>query len=490
MYLIDLMKKKGTFVRGGVVLGVTQAAGQVISLGRNVIIARLISPADFGIASIFLLAVSFLELISNLSLDRLLVQSSDGDTEKFQLVAQYLQVIRGVACFVILIAIAGPLSTLFSIPEAKGSFRILSFIPLLNGFIHFDPRRMERKMDFWPQASIELASQIVVLLIVWPVAKWFGDYKAMLFLLIIKTLVTVAGSHFIAKRKYGWATDYQFTKRFMSFGWPLLVNGLLMFCILQGDRFVLGSAKKIFGSTYDMTDVGLYSAAFMLSMMPAMFCIRICSSLFLPVLSRAQDSTQIFNSQVRLFLQGLTVITVGYGGVMLLAGDELLPMIYGEQYRTAGLLVGCLSTLWAIRIVRVLPATISMAKGNTKNLMYANIVRLVFLTGVVLVVIQGMDLIWLASVGIIGEICTYWFSLILNKRNLGIPLSIFVPSSYLLGAGLAIATVLNIAVLRSMTGPMWFICVSVTSLALPAFTILFFAEAQQKLKSIVFNKHY
>ena len=72
----------------------TQAVGQFCSLGRNIIVARVLSPADFGVAAIFLMTVNLMDMISNMSLDRLLVQAEDGDEEDFQRTAHSLNLFR------------------------------------------------------------------------------------------------------------------------------------------------------------------------------------------------------------------------------------------------------------------------------------------------------------------------------------------------------------------------------------------------------------
>jgi O-antigen/teichoic acid export membrane protein len=478
------------FAKGGAVIAVSEVASQVCALGRNIIIARMISPASFGIASIFLMTITFLEMISNLSLDRLLVQSPDGDNKVFQQVAHFLQVIRGVLSCVIVLVLAGPISSLFSIPEARGSFYALALIPLLNGFIHLDLRRMERDLRFLPIATVEIASHFTVFVLAWPIGKWFGDYRAILYLLILRSLMMMAGSHFLAERKYKWSRDRNYTSRFFAFGWPLLIDGFLMFGILQGDRFILGSAKKIFNSTYDMSDVGLYSAAFMLSMIPALMCMSVCSKLFLPILSREQSLTHSFDAKVRLFSQGLALISLAFGSLMLLTGDKLLPLIYGKQYAVAGPLVGWLSIMWIVRILRILPVTITMAKGNTKNLMYANIIRVIFLCGVVLVVFYKMNIVWIAIIGTLGDLCAYWYSVYLNKHHFNISIALFIRSNLFLAAGLVLVALLKITVIDNLSGTIWFLWIVSTIFILPSLLFLFFPEIRKKIINFLRNEYF
>ncbi len=477
------MGLKRKFLKGGATIALAQIAGQVCSLGRNVIIARLVSQTDFGIAAIFVMVVSFLQMTTNLSLNRLLVQAPDGNSVEFQKVGHFLQMIRGIICCIILLALAVPIANLFSIPETRNAFFVLAFIPLLNGFNHLDPRRWERDLRYWPNASIELASQVISLALAWPMGKWFGNYWAMLYLLLIKTTIMVIGSHLVAERKYGWSRNQEFVHRFISFGWPLLINGLLIFGIFQGDRFILGAAKKMFGAGYGMADVGLYSAAFMITMIPAMMCRGAFALLTLPVLSKEQNSPQMFYNKAILFLQGLTVMALAFGVFMLLAGDKIIPFIYGEKYNVTWPLMAWLSIFWTIGIMRGFPTNVAMALGNTIVLMQANIIRIISLIGIVFVVFYELNIAWVAAVGAAGELLAYFSSLLLNKFRLSIPLSMsFRPSAVLAGFLLS-ATIFHLTILQKTDGILWCFYVLLVSLSLPLAAVFLFPEFRKKLTS-------
>ncbi len=449
------MNLKKKLLQGGIILSLSQFAGQFCSLARNIIIARIVSPADFGISSIFIMVVVFLEMMSNLSLDRLLVQSSDGNTPRFQQTAQFLQSLRGIVLAALIFFSAPFLASLFSIPEAKGAFYALALVPLFTGFCHLDPKRMERDMRFWPGASVELASQFAALLLAWPVGQWFGDYRAMLVILLVKQSILMTGTQIVAVRKYRWAMDKEYFRRFLSFGGPLLINGLLMFGIIQGDRFIMGGAKTILNSNYDMTHVGFYSAAVMITMTPALIVSNISGSLIFPVLSKLQNSSTDFIKKAHIFNEIITIIACLVGGLLLLFGEQLLLYVYGEQYRSAGIVVSWLGILWSIRILRVIPSGITIAKGNTKSLMFANFVRFLSLAGILFVVASDMNLIWVAIVGTCGEIAAYSYSLILNKQKLQIPFRIHLRAACMFITCLMIAALLKYFILSPSREVYW-----------------------------------
>ncbi|TKB24996.1 hypothetical protein FCL47_15205 [Desulfopila sp. IMCC35006] len=462
---MDLRRK---LFRGVAVLGLSQVVSQGCSVVRNILIARIVSPADFGISAIFVMVVSFIQMMTNFSPGVLLVQAADGNEPRFQQTAQFVLFLRGMLGATVIVISAPFLSYLFNIPDATGAFYALALVPLFNGFCHMDQKRIERNMRFGPGASIEMGTQLIVLLLAWPIGKWYGDYRAMLALLLIKQFLSMVGTQLVAERKYRWNRDTQNLKRFWSFGAPLLVNGLLMFGILQGDRFIMGAAKKLFGSGYDMTHVGYYSAAFMLVMSPVMMVGKISSSLALPVLSKLQGSQTVFEEKASFYNEVMALLASVFGGIFIISGDKLLLLVYGETYRPAAVLMVWLTVLWAIRLLRMVPANITIAMGQTKTLMYTNIIRFLSIAGIVPVVVHEMDFVWVAIVGALGEAAAYLINLLLNKLHVGIPFSWSLRPMSLFVISLVAANMFRMALFQINCNASWL----VIGLALLLFNLL------------------
>lgn len=224
------------------VLSAGSVAGTLCSFVRNVIIARLLSVEDVGIAATFAMTTSLMQMTSNLALDRLIVQAPDGDEPRLQAAAQAFQFLRGVIGALLLLLLAGPIAALFSIPDLVWAFRLLALIPLFRGLAHLDVHRVQRSMSFGPSVASTLLPQIIVTAIAAPLAWWLKDFRAVLIIVILQagliTFVTFAA----AERRYAWVWDKALIRRIVSFGWPLLINGFLMYAIVTGDRAIVGSA--------------------------------------------------------------------------------------------------------------------------------------------------------------------------------------------------------------------------------------------------------
>lgn len=399
------MRTLHAVLKGGLSLGTGQGVVQACSFVRSIILARLISVEDYGIAAAFAMTLALLEMISSLSLDKLLVQAPDGDEPAFQRTAHLVQVTRGIGNGLVLFVLAGLIARLFGVPQATWGFRCLALLPVIRGFLHLDSTRMQRDMRFGPAVRIDVIANVLVTLLAWPLAAWLHNYSAMLFLLILQVAAASVVSHWVAERRYGWSWQRRFARRMFSFGWPLVINGLLLYGIMQGDRVVIGSARQLFpGAVYTLKDLGEYSIAFSFVMAPAMFMANIATSLFLPVLSRARSVPQQFQQAYDRIFSGICLIATAVTIPCILAGPQLIAWIYGAKYAAAGRLAGWLAAMWGIRLVRTAPTLAALAHADTKAAMFSNLVRSVALGGSVCAAAAGMSLVWIAISCLVGEL--------------------------------------------------------------------------------------
>ena len=150
--------------------------GALIVLLRNIVVARLISVEDFGIAATFGIAFALIETMSNVSLNRLIVQAKDGNEVGLQSALHSMQVARGFFGSILLLAIAVPYAWLMGVPDIVWGFQLLAITPIFRGFMNLDVFRMQRFMRFGPHVITHLASQSIAFVSIWPLYWVFGDY--------------------------------------------------------------------------------------------------------------------------------------------------------------------------------------------------------------------------------------------------------------------------------------------------------------------------
>jgi O-antigen/teichoic acid export membrane protein len=429
--------------RGGVSLGGGQLIVQLCSFIRNLIVARMISVSDFGIAAAFAMTFSLLELISSLALDKLLIQSPDGDEPVLQRTAQFIQAIRGLSNGAVLFLLGGLAARLFGIPQAAWSFRALALLPVLRGFSHFDSVRMQRGLRFGPSITVDIGSNLLVTLLAWPIVLWLRDYRAMLVILVLQSVATLIGSFVVAERRYGWAFDRAYAQRIFTFSWPLLINGLLLFVILEGDRFVIASSRQVFSAArYTLADLGQYSLAFSLVMAPSMFVSNICGTLFFPHLSRIQAVPEQFQRGYQRVYSVLCLFAVIIVIPFMLAGPKVIVWIYGAKYAASGAVVGWIAAMWGLRVIRIAPTTAALAHADTKASMTSNLIRCLSLVGCLFAAATGKGVVWIAISGLGGELLALPWIMLRVRNRLRLPLRVSFPPLAITSLGVLAAAAL------------------------------------------------
>lgn len=423
---------RGTAFGGAFVLFSGQVAGQALSFARNLIVARMISAADFGIASTFAIAMSLLEMLGDLSLDKMIVQASDGDSPTVQATAQFLQFVRGAVSGLLLFCLAGVLSSLFDAPEARWAFQVLALVPVINGLAHLDVRRFQRESRFGPGTVVETGSQLVATLAVWPLALWLGDYSVVLYSVLLQAAASTIVSHALADRRYAWSRDREVTRRIATFGWPLMVNAILMFAIFQGDRVAVGTA-------YSHEELGAYSLAFSITFVPTAMLAKIATPLSLPVLSRVQHDTAEFERRMRNTSQAIALAAALLTIPLVLAGAALIVWIYGSKYSAAASVMPWLAAMQGVRILRISPTLAALARADTVNPMLSNVVRSCAIGGMAAAAALHADLQWIAIAGLVGEVLAFLYSARRLRRKFAMPWATTLAPSALTFAGASAA---------------------------------------------------
>ena len=444
------MSVRKTALKGGLLLGGSQVASQVAAFLRNVIVARFLSPTDFGVAAVFAMTLNLFDLL-NMSYEKLLIQAEDGHEERFQSTIQWMLLLRGAVTAALVFCTAGLVSRLFGVPNARWAFYCLALVPLVRGLGHLDLSRLQREMKYTAAVKVDMVTNILTLVIAWPIAYFKRDYSAMLWILIAKVGINVIASHCVASRPYSCSYYRQYVRRAFSFGWPLLLNGFLIFGIFQGDQFIIGSANRIFHhSFYSLADLGRYSVAFALTMAPTVIVANITSTLFLPLFARASVGSKEFDRRYAFCLEALALASASIAIAFIMCGGVIASAIYGHAYANISSFIGCLAAMQAMRILRVGPNQAAVARGDTKNAMISNCVRSLALFTSFAFASRGLALVWIAAAGVAGEILAFVVAVIMLWKKQRVSPAVSLKPAGIMTAILAVAVTLNLA-LTSIT---------------------------------------
>ena len=400
------MLKNALFILSG------NAAASLFLLARNLIVARMIPVADYGVAATFALAMGVVEMASTLGLQQQIIQAKEGDDPRFQAALQGFQLLRGVIAGVALFAVAGPFARFLGIPEVTWAYQILAVVPILNALQHFDIHRLNRHMRFGPLLLTGTVPATAALALAWPLAVWFGDWQVMLWSIIVQAAIGALTSHLMAERPYQLVWDRTVISGSLRFGWPLLVNAILMFLVFQGDKLIVSRALG-------MEALAVFAMGMTLTLTPTLVLAGSASNLFLPRLSQAAQAPN-FAVEAQKTLQTISLSALLFVLIVLLIGAPVVHMLLGVKYAALLPLLIWLALGQALRVMKAGPAIVALALGQTSNAMVANLVRVMGLPLAWVVVAKGGDLLDILLISIAAEGLGLWVSLalMLSRSNL------------------------------------------------------------------------
>lgn len=152
----------GRVASGSVWIMASRMAGRVLDLAKALVLARLLSPSDFGLFGITMLALTTLETFSQTGMNAALIQRR-GDIKPFLGTAWTIQIVRGFILAALLYVAAPAVSAFFREPAVLPLLRFVALVPVVQGFVSTGIVAFTRDLDFRRVFVLEVGSAIASL---------------------------------------------------------------------------------------------------------------------------------------------------------------------------------------------------------------------------------------------------------------------------------------------------------------------------------------
>jgi len=385
-------------------------------LVRNLLVARLIPEVDYGIAATFAMSMTVVEMMSNFGLQQQIIQSRDGNSERFQHSMHGFQVLRGLVAATILFLAAGPIAALMRVPEVIWAYQAMALVPALNAFQHFDMHRFNRDMRFWPIVLTNVVPSVLSVLSVFLFFQWFGDYQVMLYALMVQACGMLIASHLVSERRYKLSFDKTYMLGALRFGWPFLLDALVLFAVFNGD-------KVIVGRELGMEALAFFAMGVTLTLTPTLVASRSIQNFMLPQLSPlSEERGAKFQSLAHTAVQASLLMGALLAAGTVLLGQPIVYMLLGEKYAPLLPFLGWFAVLHGLRAFRGGASVVCLSVGHTLNATLGNMMRAILLPVVWWVAVTSGDIVAILWVGVVGELLAHALLLVILKWRIGLSL--------------------------------------------------------------------
>ncbi|ROR67370.1 lipopolysaccharide biosynthesis protein [Agrococcus jenensis] len=267
-----------------------QAARIVLQLVSVVVLARLLTPHDYGLLAIVLVLVGLGEIFRDFGLTSASIQAptlSSGQRDNLF----WINALIGMGLAVLMLLGSWPLGAVTGEPEIVGMAQWLSLTFVLNGLATQHRASLMRALRLRPLAIADVASAAIGLAVAIVVALAGGGFWALVAQQLTAGTVALVGVVIGGGWLPGRYARHESVRSMVSLGWNLVAANLVQYGARQVDTIVVGVR---FGTS----SLGLYNRSFHLIMTPLGQVRSPLQSVALPVLARLQQDLPRFDTYV------------------------------------------------------------------------------------------------------------------------------------------------------------------------------------------------
>lgn len=356
-------------IRAGAWTIAGHVARQILRLGSNLIMTRLLVPEMFGIMALANVLLFGLQLFSDFGLRQNIVQSRRGHDQVFLDTAWAVQILQGLVIGVAALAIAGalhllnqhqwlPATSVYADPALPAVLAVLSINLMINGFESTKLITASRNLVLGRLTLIDLGCQIggLLLMLAWVYVD--RSVWALVAGSLLSTLLKVVlGNIALPGINNRWHWERESLREILGFGKWIIATSILGFLAASGDRLILGGL-------IDTATLGLYSIAFfMIGALRDAFG-RLIGDVAFPALSEvAREQPALLKETYYKLRQPIDMVTLLACGLLFTAGHLVVRLLYDNRYLPVGHMLEILAvSLFEIRYAVAIQCFIALGK--------------------------------------------------------------------------------------------------------------------------------
>lgn len=344
------MGYQGQAIKGVSWLSAFRVILRSTSLIRVIILAKILTPEDFGVFGIAAIVLGFLEMATETGINVVLIQNKDSLTHKSLLDTAYvISILRGIL-IALLIFLSIPLITaFFNAPQAANLIFLIVLVPIIRGFINPSIVTFQKNLQFDKDVYFKSALLFSDALVAISAALYFRSAISMVLGLIASALVEVILSHLVVKPKPSFILNWQQFRFIVGHGKWITFAGISSYLAAKAPDIVIG---RLLGTSA----LGIFQMAYRLMVVPIDELIEVFNKVTFPVYTQfARDSKRIGRAlkKTLTLMTGLGIVWT-IGGVIL--GPTLISLFLDSRWQS---IIPLIIPLAAINILIIITAPLN-----------------------------------------------------------------------------------------------------------------------------------
>jgi O-antigen/teichoic acid export membrane protein len=298
---------------------------RTIGLVNTVILARLLSPEDFGVFAMGAVVLSLIEAFSDPGVEMLIIREKNPDRSHYD-TAWTIVFIQKMAVAVILLLVAPLGATFFKEPRAPDVIRCLAIVAAISSFRNIGVVLFHKELEFSKVFWFKIYTRLGRFFIVIPIAIMLQSYWS----LVIGAIVGIALEVFMSYWVHPYRPKFSLSKiRFFSaFSLRIVAIRIAQFFSKKIDIFVVGRLV-------DSSLLGVYNVSMQVSRMLTSEIVGPVNQALFPNYAKIVNEKNKLSISYLNSLSAISIILFPVGLGLSAVSDDVVLILLGEKWLDA-----------------------------------------------------------------------------------------------------------------------------------------------------------
>ena len=335
-----------------------------IGLVSMLILARLLTPADFGFIAIIYVVIQFFDIVSSVGTEQYIIQKNDVNSEDLN-TAWTIKLLTNGLLWLVLILSAPMVAGYFDKPGLDLALYVASLVLLINSFRNPGVILLKKNLIYGKLFRLSVIQKLVAFCVVMVVVIFNPSYWALIGGSLAASITFTVGSYLI----HPFRPSPQLCKFNEQFGFSqwMLYRSVFGFTRSQLDTILITK-------NFSLTDAGAFHLVKTLTYMPANDIVVPAVSPLLAAFSQAKSNTLDLALKFRVGLVVVILLIVPVCVYMILFPELIVDVFLGDQWIRAYTIFPVMAPLLLVLSVSKVYENVCLALGRAKDLFFYNVI--------------------------------------------------------------------------------------------------------------------
>ena len=298
-----------------------------LTIVKTLILARILTPAQFGIFGIATLILGILETVSETGVNVILIQEKK-TINHYVNTAWVVSILRGILISLIIILLSPLIVIFFDSPKSLDSLFLTSLIPLIRGFINPSVVSYQKNLEFNKEfkfRTILISFEVIATVIFGLILR---NEIALVLGMICSAIVEVVLSFKLLRPLPKFEFNVNKLKKVISLGKWITGAKIFDYLFSHGDDIVVGKLLGTFS-------LGIYQQAYKISTLPITEIAETFQKVTFPLYSKmVAENKSIKKIYLKTFLTTLLIV-IPFSLILFLIPEQIVLILLGKNWLSA-----------------------------------------------------------------------------------------------------------------------------------------------------------